>query len=84
VIADQPPSQVALGFFPIIGTEFRASVQPPLRKTVKANQLAAVEQGARIRVPVKDTAPTARLDAKQPEAAFQMLQAALKASQPLI
>jgi hypothetical protein len=80
VITDQPPTQIAFGFFPIIDTEFLASVQPPLRNTVKANQLAAVEQGARGRVPVKDTAPTARHDAKQSEATFQMFQAALKAS----
>jgi len=35
-------------------------------------------------MPAELAAPDARLDAKQPEAAFQMLQAALKASQPLI
>jgi hypothetical protein len=43
VVSDQPPTQIALRFLPIIGTEFRTSVQPPSRNTVKANQLAAVE-----------------------------------------
>jgi len=84
VITDQPLTQFALGLLPIIGIELGTSLQPPLRNAVKANQLAAVEQRGRIRASVKDTARTVRLDPEQPEAAFQTLQTALKAMQPLI
>ena len=47
-------------------------------------QELSVEQGTRISAPVIDAAPTARRDAKQPEAGFQMLQFAFEAGQPLI
>jgi hypothetical protein len=43
VMADEPPAQFALGLLPIIGTEFRTPMQPPLRNTVITNELAAVE-----------------------------------------
>jgi hypothetical protein len=64
MMADQPPTQVSLGFLPNIAAKFRRSLQPPLGKAVVANQLAAVEQGSRIGASVKDAAPIARLDTK--------------------
>jgi len=69
---------------PVFDAESRRTMQPPLGNTVIANQLAAVEQGAGIGASVIDAAPTARLDANQPEAGLQTLQAKLEVSQPII
>ena len=84
MMTHQPPAQFSLSLSPIIGGEERRSFQPPLRNTVVTNELAVVEQSARLSALVKGAAPGARLDAKQSEAGFQMLQPALEASQPII
>jgi hypothetical protein len=43
MMIDQPATQLALGFLPIIAAEFRTSAQPPFGNTIRANELAAME-----------------------------------------
>ena len=47
VVTHQPPAQLALDCLPVLDAEFRRSAFPPFGNAVKANQLAAVEEGAR-------------------------------------
>jgi hypothetical protein len=43
VMTNQPLTQLTLGLFPGTGTEFRTSLQPPMRNAPKANELVVME-----------------------------------------
>jgi hypothetical protein len=84
VVADQPLAQLAFDGFPVRDAEFRTSMRPPGRNAFEANELAAMEQSARVGPLEKAAAPGTRLDAEQRQAVFDMLQAALKGGQSFI